>query len=165
MPKTVLLVEDNGDELELTLRAFRENRLPCDVRVARDGADAIEQLLGGAPGDAPALPAVVLLDLHLPGIDGFGVLERIRAEARTALLPVVVMTSSDERSDVLTSYRLGANSFVRKPLTFRELVELTRRLSDYWLDVNRSPSPAWSLVTDDADRGCTASGPARTRAG
>jgi two-component system response regulator len=75
------------------------------------------------------------------------------------------MTSSDERSDVLTSYRLGANSFVRKPLTFRELVELTRRLSDYWLDVNHSPSPAWSLATDGADRGCTAPGPARTRAG
>jgi two-component system response regulator len=142
MAKTVLLVEDNGDEVELTLRAFRENRVPCDIRVARDGAEAIEQLLGDGEAGTDALPAVVLLDLHLPGIDGFGVLERIRAEARTALLPVVVMTSSDERSDVLHSYRLGANSFVRKPVTFRELVDLTRRLSDYWLDVNRGPSPA-----------------------
>lgn len=142
-PKSLLLVEDNSDEVELMLRAFRVNRLPYDVQVARDGADALERLLG-QPGNTgpPRLPAVVLLDLHLPGLDGFAVLERIRTDARTALLPVVIMTSSDERSDVLHSYKLGANSFVRKPVTFGELVELTRRLSDYWLDVNREPSPA-----------------------
>jgi len=142
--KSLLLVEDNPDDVALTLRAFRLNNVSHEIAVAHDGAEALDRLLPPAgPGDTPAeLPAVVLLDLKLPKIDGLGVLRRMRAEARTAFVPVVILTSSNEPVDLLDSYRLGANSFVRKPVSFGDLVVVTRRIAGYWLGVNEIPAPA-----------------------
>src|SRR5437016_5120459 len=110
-PKSILLVEDNPDDVELTLRAFRKNNIQNHIHVARDGAEAIAHL--SRTDGASALPAVVLLDLNLPKIDGLGVLQRIRSDERTRFLPVVVLTSSNDSADILNSYRLGANSYVR----------------------------------------------------
>ncbi len=134
--KTIVLVEDNRDDEELTLRALHRNNIANDVRVARDGAEALELLL--AEGD---LPQVVLLDLKLPKIDGLEVLRRLRANERTRLLPVVVLTSSREERDVIESYSLGANSYVRKPVDFAQFVEAVRNLGLYWLVLNESPLP------------------------
>ncbi len=131
--RTILLVEDNEDDVELTLRAFRKNQIHNEIQVARDGAEAIEAL---ASGD---LPAVVLLDLKLPKIDGLEVLRRIRAADRTRLLPVVILTSSREESDVVSGYQLGCNSYVRKPVDFGDFLEATRQLGLYWLLLNELP--------------------------
>ena len=138
--KTILLVEDNPDDVELTVRAFDEARLGNVVVVARDGAEALARLLGPHPdGVPPPLPEVVLLDLKLPKIDGLEVLRRLRADARTRHLPIVVLTSSSEQQDLVTSYDLGANSFVQKPVSFVEFLDAARQLGLYWLVLNRTP--------------------------
>jgi len=132
--RTLLLVEDNPDDEALTLRAFRKHNLSNEVMVAHDGVEAIEMLLGGGP-----LPQVVLLDLKLPRLDGLEVLKRLRGDERTKHLPVVVLTSSQEERDLVESYRLGANSYVRKPVDFAEFVDAVGHLGLYWLVLNRLP--------------------------
>ena len=141
-PKVILLVDDDPNDIELTLRAFRTNPLGNQVVVARDGIEALDYLRGtGAyAGRNPAhLPQVVLLDLNLPVLDGLEVLRRIRADERTRRLPVVILTSSDEDSDKLAGYGLGANSYVRKPVDFRQFSEAVNRLGLYWMLVNQAP--------------------------
>lgn len=136
--RIILLVEDNPDDEALTLRAFRKNNICNRVVVAHDGVEALEYLLELAPG-APGMPAVVLLDLKLPKVDGLEVLRRIRAHEPTCLLPVVILTSSREEQDLAASYKLGANSYVRKPVDFEQFLEAARQLGLYWLLVNESP--------------------------
>jgi len=138
--KHILLIEDNPDDVELTLRAFRRGDIQNEIRVARDGREALDWLHGENPASG-LLPTVVLLDLHLPRIDGLEVLRRIRADARTSLLPVVILTSSDEPSDLHDGYRFGANSFVRKPVAFADLIDAARQIGRYWLGLNEVPSP------------------------
>jgi two-component system response regulator len=141
--KPVLLVEDNADDVELTLRAFQKTKIVNEIVVVRDGEQALEYLFGSGtqPGRAKTtLPEMVLLDLKLPKIDGLEVLRRIRADERTRRLPVVVLTSSDEDNDLVTSYDLGANSFVRKPVDFAHFLEAARALGLYWLMTN-TPAP------------------------
>ncbi len=143
MNAPILLVEDNEDDEALALRALRKNHLANDVAVVRDGVAAVAYLLGTA--EAPAtepLPAVVLLDLKLPKLDGFEVLQRLRAAPRTRRLPVVILTSSKEDRDLIESYDLGANSFVRKPVDFDQFIEAVRQLGLYWLVVNEPPPAA-----------------------
>jgi two-component system response regulator len=135
----ILLVEDNPDDVLLTMRAFGKNHISNEVVVATDGEQAL-QLLLPAEGE-PMRPALVLLDIKLPKIDGLEVLRRVRSDARTHALPVVVLTSSDEERDIVDSYRLGANSFVRKPVVFEEFVRAVNVLGVYWLLVNQ-PAPA-----------------------
>ena len=142
--KRLLLVEDNADDVDLMLRAFRINQMYPQVFVAHDGAEALEWLFATGTGvDATApLPSVVLLDLKLPKIDGLGVLQRIRSEPRTSMLPVVILTSSNEHVDLIDSYRLGANSFVRKPVQFGDLLEVIKCIGGYWLGINEVPVTA-----------------------
>ena len=138
----ILLVEDNPDDVELTLRAFRKSKIANEIVVAKDGVEALEYLFATetcAGRDNSSLPQLVLLDLKLPRLDGLQVLERIRANPKTKLLPVVILTSSTEQPDVLTSYRLGANSYIRKPVDFQEFVVAVRRLGLYWLLLNQPP--------------------------
>jgi two-component system response regulator len=132
--QSILLVEDNPDDELLTRRAFEKNRIGNRIVVAHDGVEALEILFGGGE-----LPQLVLLDLKLPRIDGLEVLRRVRADDRTRLLPVVVLTSSREERDLVESYRLGANSYVRKPVDFDEFVEAARQLGLYWLLLNEPP--------------------------
>ena len=134
--KTILLVEDNPDDEALTLRALRRNRIANTVAVARDGAEAVDLLLGGDP----LVPCLILLDLKLPKIDGLEVLRRIRAGASTRCLPVVVLTSSREERDIVESYSLGANSYIRKPVDFEQFTEAVGQLGLYWLVLNETPS-------------------------
>lgn len=135
----ILLVEDSSDDVELTRRAFRKSRIGNELLVAEDGARALD-LLFGPPGTAlPNLPALVLLDLKLPKIDGHEVLRRIRESPLTHRLPVVILTSSREEEDVIRGYDLGANSYVRKPIAFDEFVEAVAQLGLYWLVLNQSP--------------------------
>jgi two-component system response regulator len=131
--KTILLVEDNPDDETLVLMALRKHNIGNDVRVARDGQEALDVLFA-AGADAPT---VILLDLKLPKIDGLEVLARIRAHERTKLLPVVLLTSSDEQKDRLAGYIRGANSYVRKPLDFAEFAEAIKQLGLYWLILNK----------------------------
>lgn len=131
--RTVLLVEDNADDEALTLRALRKHNI-TNVVVKRDGAEALDYLLGGGP-----LPSVVLLDLKLPKVDGLEVLRRLRADARTRILPVVILTSSKEESDLLEGYGRGANSYIRKPVDFVAFMEAVRQLGVYWLELNEPP--------------------------
>lgn len=141
--RTILLVEDNPDDVELTLRALKRHNITNEVVVVRDGQEALDYLLGGGEheGCAPKeLPAVILLDLKLPRVDGLEVLQQLRADQRTKLVPVVVLTSSKEEQDMISSYQLGANSFVRKPVEFGEFAEAVRQLGLYWLLLNE-PSP------------------------
>ncbi len=136
----ILLVEDNADDVALTLRALKTHNISNDVVVAQDGVQALDYLFGTAGQGAPdELPAVVLLDLKLPKINGLQVLERIRADERTHMLPVVILTSSDEERDVIDGYRLGANSYVRKPVDFVQFTEAAKQLGLYWLLINRPP--------------------------
>ena len=138
----VLLVEDNVDDAQLALAALRGNRIVNEVVLARDGEEARDYLfgLGAHTGrDASHCPQLVLLDLKLPKIDGLDVLRRIRADERTRLTPVVVLTSSDEEEDLVRSYRLGANSYVRKPIDFERFIEAIRQLTVYWLVLNEAP--------------------------
>ena len=141
-PGVILLVEDNADDVILTLRAFKKNNIANEVVVARDGVEALDYLFATGPHDgrdARQLPQVVLLDLKLPRIDGIEVLRRIRADPATRVVPVVVLTSSREEHDLVDSYRLGANSYVRKPVDFLEFVEAARQLGLYWLVLNEAP--------------------------
>lgn len=142
MKKPILLVEDNPDDEELILQALKDSRVLNQVDVVRDGAEALDYLFaaGGHAGrDPQAGPAVVLLDLKLPKVGGLEVLRRLRADPRTAFIPVVVLTSSSEDEDILGSYRLGANSYVRKPVAFETFAEAVRQLGLYWLLLNESP--------------------------
>jgi two-component system response regulator len=141
-PGTILLVEDNQDDVDLTLRAFDKHKLANQLAVARDGVEALDYLFarGAHAGrDPKQLPELVLLDLKLPKIDGLSVLKQIRANEATRRLPVVVLTSSNEEGDIITSYDLGANSFVRKPVDFAQFVEAARQLGLYWLMLNQLP--------------------------
>jgi len=141
--RIILLVEDNPNDVELTLRAFEKSQLLNEIVVAQDGEQAIHYLFSTGPhaGRDPAMmPEVVLLDMKLPKIDGLGVLRRMRADERTRRLPVVMLTSSKEEKDVLSSYDLGANSFVRKPVDFGEFVDAAKHLGIYWLVMNE-PAP------------------------
>jgi two-component system response regulator len=137
--RPVLLVEDNPDDEELTLRALRKNGVRNEIVVARDGVEALDYLFGRAEHSARDLtvqPQVILLDLKLPRVDGLEVLKAIRAEERTRLLPVVVLTSSKEEEDIVRSYSLGANSYVRKPVDFIAFIEAVRALGMFWLLMN-----------------------------
>lgn len=137
--KVILLVEDNADDEALTLRALRRNHISNEVIVARDGVEALEYLLpaGGASATAPApTPAVVLLDLKLPKIDGLEVLKRVRADPRTKRIPIVILTSSKEEQDILRSYDSGANSYIRKPVDFVQFTDAVSNLGLYWLLLN-----------------------------
>ncbi len=141
---TILLVEDNPDDVELTRRALDESHVANRLDVVRDGVEALEYLFAEgeyAGRDVSDLPTVVLLDLKLPRVDGLEVLRRIRAEERMRLLPVVVLTSSNEERDIIESYSLGANSYVRKPVDFEQFLEATKTLGLYWLVVNEPPPP------------------------
>jgi two-component system response regulator len=140
--RVILLVEDNPDDEALTLRALKKNNILNEVIVAHDGAQALDYLFGtgaSAGRDTSQQPQVILLDLKLPKIDGFEVLKRLRADARTKLLPVVVLTSSKEEQDLLNSYGYGANSYVRKPVDFNQFVEAVKNLGLYWLVLNEPP--------------------------
>ena len=133
----ILLVEDNPDDVTLTLRALKRNNIRNQVKVAADGEEALDYLLPTA-GD-PVKPALILLDVNLPKLGGLDVLRRLRDDVRTATLPVVVLTTSNEERDIIESYRLGANSYVRKPVVFGDFVEAARVLGLYWLLVNQAP--------------------------
>ncbi|PYR41696.1 MAG: two-component system response regulator [Acidobacteria bacterium] len=138
----ILLVEDNPDDVELTLRAFRKSKIANEIIVARDGVQALDYLFATgehAGRDIAPLPQLVLLDLKLPGIDGLQVLQRIRANPRTKMLLVVILTSSTEEPDLKTGYSLGANSYIRKPVDFHEFVDAVSSLGMYWLLLNQSP--------------------------
>ncbi len=145
MNGTILLVEDNPDDVMLTLRAFKQHKLGNAIVVATDGAEALDYMFGTgqyAGRDVRDLPAVVFLDLNLPKFDGLEVLRRIRADSRTVLQPVVILTSSSEEQDRISGYQLGANSYVRKPVDFDQFIEAARQLGLYWLLLNEVPPPA-----------------------
>jgi CheY-like chemotaxis protein len=138
----ILLVEDNPNDEELTLRALKRNKIKNEVAVVRDGAEALDYLFARgayAQRDPFVLPEIVLLDLKLPKVDGVEVLRRIRADDRTKVLPVVILTSSNEEKDILGSYSAGCNSYVRKPVEFNRFAEAVRQLGLYWLVVNERP--------------------------
>jgi len=137
----ILLVEDNPDDVELTLRAFRKSNIANEIVVARDGLEALDYLFctGTHAGRTPTIPQVMLLDLKMPRIDGLHVLERVRAHPRTKLLPIVILTSSIEEQDLLNTYSRGANSYIRKPVDFQEFVDAVRQLGLYWLLLNQPP--------------------------
>ncbi|MFZ0663879.1 MAG: response regulator [Acidobacteriaceae bacterium] len=137
--KMILLVEDDPDHELLTLRALRKSNIANDIRVAHDGEEAVNLLFGTGDDALKLSPQVVLLDLKLPKIDGLEVLRRIRENERTRMLPVVILTSSDEESDVVRSYKLGVNSYIRKPVNFTEFADATRQLGMYWLVLNECP--------------------------
>jgi two-component system response regulator len=140
--KVILLVEDNPDDEALTLRALKKNNIKNEVVVARDGAEALEFLFGTgkyAGRNTEVIPQVVLLDLKLPKVEGLEVLRQVRADKRTKLLPVVILTSSNEEQDRIQGYGLGANSYVRKPVDFSQFLEAARQLGLYWLVLNEAP--------------------------
>lgn len=134
--KYILLVEDNPDDEALTVRALRKSNVANEIAIARDGQEAVDFLRGKEGAD---LPTVMLLDLKLPKMDGMEVLRHVRSEERTRLLPVVVLTSSSEEEDIVESYRLGANSYVRKPVDFGQFADAVRQLGLYWLLLNEPP--------------------------
>jgi CheY-like chemotaxis protein len=137
--RLILLVEDDPDHELLTIRALSKSHVANDVRVARDGEEALSMLFGTGPDALPMLPQVILLDLKLPKVEGLEVLRRIRESDRTRMLPVVVLTSSDEESDIVRSYKLGVNSYIRKPVNFKDFAEATIQLGLYWLVLNECP--------------------------
>ncbi len=137
----ILLVEDNPDDVMFTLRAFAKNHIRNEIVVANDGEEALRHLFP-TDGAQPLRPALILLDIKLPKIDGLEVLRTIRGHDNTRALPVVVLTTSDEERDIVESYRLGANSFVRKPVVFGEFVDAANVLGVYWLLVNQPAPPA-----------------------
>ncbi|MEO6423666.1 MAG: response regulator [Candidatus Nitrotoga sp.] len=140
--KFILLVEDNPDDEALTLRALRQNHINNGVVVVRDGVEALDYLFGNgkyAERDLNVMPALILLDLKLPKVDGLEVLKQLRANALTALLPVAILTSSREEHDLITGYKLGLNSYVLKPVDFDQFTEAVRNLVKYWLSINETP--------------------------
>lgn len=140
--KSILLVEDNPDDEALAMRALRKNNILNEVVVARDGAEALDYLFGTgtyAGRDMGIMPSVILLDLKLPKIDGLEVLRRLRADERTKLIPIVILTSSREDEDMIKGYKYGANSYIRKPVNFAEFVEAVGKLGVYWLLLNEVP--------------------------
>jgi two-component system response regulator len=144
--ETILLVEDNPDDVELTMRAFRKNNIANNMVVARDGVEALDYLFCKgeyAERDIEDKPRLILLDLKLPKLDGLQVLERLRADEHTKLIPVVILTSSKEEHDLVSGYRSGANSYVRKPVDFNKFVEAVRQIGLYWLLINESPVPEY----------------------
>lgn len=140
--KTILLVEDNPDDVALTLRALKKNDIATSVVVARDGLEALDLLFGSEsdPNDrGSVLPVLILLDLKLPRVSGIEVLQRLRANERTKIVPVVILTTSKEEQDLIDSYRFGANSYIRKPVDFVKFVEAVKQLGLYWLVLNETP--------------------------
>lgn len=140
--KFILLVEDNPDDEALTLRALKQDHLNNGVVVVRDGVEALDYLFGNgkyAERDLNVMPALILLDIKLPKVDGLEVLRQLRANALTALLPVAILTSSREEHDLITSYKLGLNSYVLKPVDFDQFTEAVRNLVKYWLLINETP--------------------------
>jgi two-component system response regulator len=140
--KVILLVEDNADDEVLTLRALKKNNIRNEVVIARDGSEALDYLFGTgvhADRDLTVMPQIILLDLKLPKVDGFEVLHRVRSNEATKLLPVVILTTSNEDQDRIRGYGLGANSFVRKPVEFDKFIEAVRQLGLYWLILNEAP--------------------------
>lgn len=137
----ILLVEDNPDDVELTLHALKKNNIANPVRIVRDGQEALDYLFykGKYQDGDYALPNVILLDLKLPKVDGIEVLQRIKSDRKTKLIPVVVLTSSKEESDLLKSYDLGVNSYIRKPVDFDQFVETVRQIGFYWMLINEQP--------------------------
>jgi two-component system, response regulator len=143
LSKKILLVDDNPDDVELTIQALRRNKVTGEIAVVHDGEAALEFLLGSGEGSAdnrPALPTFVLLDLDLPRMSGFEVLRRLRADERTKLLPVVILSSSGEERDILSGYKLGVNSYVRKSVNFTSFVKAVGQLALYWLMLNEVPN-------------------------
>jgi two-component system response regulator len=142
----ILLVEDNPDDVELTMRAFRKNNIANNIVVTRDGVEALDYLFcqgKHAERDIDDTPRLILLDLKLPKLDGLQVLARLRANDHTKLIPVVILTSSKEEQDMVSGYRSGANSYVRKPVDFNKFVEAVRQIGLYWLLINESPIPEY----------------------
>lgn len=142
--QVILLVEDNPDDEMLALRAFKKNNITNEIVVARDGVEALDYLFGNAGyagRDTTHQPALILLDLKLPKMDGLEVLKALRADARTRLIPVVVLTTSKEEDDLLKSYTFGANSYIRKPVDFNQFIDAVRQVGLYWLVLNE-PLPA-----------------------
>ena len=140
--KIILLVEDNPDDRILTVRALKQHNISNEIREVKDGQEALDYLFGEgeyAGRDTAVQPQIILLDLKLPRVDGLEVLQRIRADSRTRRLPVVILTSSNEQKDKISSYNLGANSYVRKPVDFNEFIEAARQLGMYWLMLNEAP--------------------------
>jgi two-component system response regulator len=146
--KSILLVEDNPDDVELTHRAFKKSNLMNEVIVKRDGAEALDFLFGKdgvADKSKNDLPAVILLDLKLPKIDGLEVLKKLRADEKTKLIPIVILTSSKEQIDVVNGYKFGCNSYIRKPVDFNHFAEAVKQLGLYWLILNETPPKSRGL--------------------
>ncbi len=140
--RNILLVEDNPDDVDLTLRALKQYNVKNEIQVVRDGAEALDYLFATgtySDRDTTTMPAVVILDLKLPKVDGLEVLQRMRADERTMPVPVVILTSSNEEQDMINGYKLGANSYVRKPVDFTQFVEAAQQLGLYWLVINEPP--------------------------
>ena len=140
--KVILLVEDNPDDRILTVRALKQHNISNEIKEVKDGQEALDYLFGEgeyAGRDTAIQPQIILLDLKLPRVDGLEVLQKIRADSRTRRLPVVILTSSNEQKDRISSYDLGANSYVRKPVDFNEFIEAARQLGMYWLMLNEAP--------------------------
>ena len=140
--KSLLLVEDNPDDELLTVRALKRNNILNEIVVARDGVEALDYLFGTgayAGRDMSVMPQIILLDLKLPKIDGLEVLKRLRANERTHLIPVIILTSSKEETDLVRGYSLGANSYIRKPVDFEQFVQAVQQLKLYWLVLNEAP--------------------------
>ncbi len=138
----ILLVEDNPDDEALTIRALKKDNIVNEIIVARDGAEALDYLYGNGSykdRNMSIQPELIILDLKLPKIDGIEVLRKIRSEKKTELLPVIILTSSNEEKDLINSYSLGANSFIRKPVDFNQIIEAAKQLKLYWLDLNEQP--------------------------
>jgi two-component system response regulator len=145
--KVILLVEDNPDDEELTIRTLRKNNILNSVVVAHDGSEALDYLFGTGKykkRDPGVMPVIIMLDIKLPKVSGLEVLKRIRGDKKTKLLPVVILTSSDEERDLIESYQLGANSYVRKPVDFDQFQKAVQQLALYWLLLNKAPKPARS---------------------
>ncbi|MGE5505037.1 MAG: response regulator [Actinomycetota bacterium] len=137
----ILLVEDNGDDAELTVHAFRKSRMAAEIVVVHDGEEAVDYLFSDKVRDEDGMPALVLLDLKLPGISGLDVLRRIRDHEDTRRLPVVILTTSDDETDIINGYNLGVNSYIRKPVDFHTFIGVVDQLGLYWLKIN-TPAPA-----------------------